>query len=310
MIFISLIAAIAVGAPAGAIEIEWGRVTPGGYSASIRVPGRVVAQEGALSIESARVQGRVTGFLRREGEQVALGEALFAISSPECLSLANEKAVAQSRGLNDLIEAVKRREEQLGLSVADSQCRLLASHDGTLANRQVQLGAAFNVGDPLATILDVSRLTVELDVPERNLRQVHATQRVRVELASSPGETFSTVVENVLPTIDPTTRAGRVRLKPLSLPAGTTLDALAFAEIDTGVKQQAFKVPAAAIVFSQNKQYVVKKTGASSVAVAVDVLGESESVATIRPSGNNELRSGDQIAVRGAIYMFKQLRDG
>ncbi len=310
MIFRYLFTIALAAAPVHAVEVEWARVAAGGYSASLRVPGRIVAQEGALSVESARVQGRVTGFLRREGERVAAGEPLFVISSPECLSLANEKAVAQSRGLSDLIEAAKRREEQMGLSVSESGCRVLASHDGTLASRQVQMGAAFNVGDALVTILDVSRLNVELDVPERNLHQVRAGQRVRVELASAPGEAFVTTVDSVLPMIDAAARTGRARLKPGRLPEGATLDALAFAEVDTGVKQRAFKVPASAIVFSRNKQYVVKKEGAVAVAVPVDVVGESESTAVVRVVGQAELKIGDEIAVKGAIYMLKQVIDG
>lgn len=309
-----MIAAIAASllavVPVRAQEVEWAPVKAGGYAASIRVPGRVVAQEGALSVESARVQGRVTRILRREGERVASGEALFVIASPECASLAEEKRVAEARGLSDLIEAAKRREEQLGLASAAGECRVIASHDGTLTKRQVELGAAFNMGDALATILDIGRLSVELDVPERVLSQVQPGQRVRVELASAPGRTLATAVESILPTIDAATRAGRVRLAAPALPAGTTLDSLAYAEIDTGVKQQAFKVPTAAIVFSRNRQYVVKRAGAATVAVPVDVLGESESAATVRPSGGEPLRLGDRVAVKGALFLLKKLSDG
>lgn len=305
---ISMIALfILIATPSRASEVQWAAVESGGYSASVRVSGRVVAQEGALSVESARVQGRVTKILRREGERVAVGDALFVVSSPECLSLANEKRVAESRGLSDLIEAAVRREEQLGLRVSGPECRLISSHDGTLAKRHVELGAAFNLGDALATILDISKLSIELDVPERNLSHVRPGQHVRAELASALDHTIKAEIDSILPTIDPATRAGRVRLKALALPAGTTMDALAFAEIDIGVKRQAFKVPTAAIVFNRNRQYVLKKSGESAVPVPIDVLSESESVSTIHPAGNETLRLGDQIAVKSAIFLFKTI---
>ena len=159
----------------------------------------------------------------------------------------------------------------------------------------------------MATILDIGRLSVELDVPERNLAQVKPGQHVRVELASAPGRPIVAAVDSILPMIDPATRAGRVRLAAPTLPPGTTLDALAFAEIDTGLKQLAFKVPTSAIVFSRNKQFVIKKTGKSVVAVAIDVLGESQSVATVRPSEGAALGLGDPIAIKGAIYLLKNL---
>ena len=303
------IAAALAAAPARAADVQWGRVTAGGYTSVLKVPGHVIAQEGALSIESARIQGRITKILKREGETLAAGAPLFAVNGPECVSLAQEKAVASGKGLQDLIDAAKRREEQLGLRVSDAECLVLASHAGVLTKRQVELGAAFNVGDALATVLDVDSLGIELDVPERNLSQVKEGEPARVQLAANPEKTLRARVEHLLPTIDATTRSGKARLAPVALPPGTTLDALVFAEIDTGVAQQAFKVPTAALVFSRNKQYVVKRSGKDSVAVPVDVVGESDSVSTVRASDGGALRAGDEVAVKGAIFLLRRLLD-
>lgn len=307
---LALAVLLASAVPARALDVEWASVRPGGYSSSIRVTGHVAAQEGALMVESARVQGRVTKILRREGETVTPGDALFLAAGPECLSLANERRVAETRGLSELIEAVARREEQLSLRVTETDCRFIASHGGTLSKRQVEVGASFNVGDALFTIVDISRLGVELDVPERNLSHLKPGQAVRVELASALGRTILGTVESVLPTIDAATRAGRVRLKAPSLPRGTTLDALAFAEIETGERRQAFKVPAAAIVFNKNRQYVLKKTSKAPIAVPIEVLSETESAATVRPAEGETLKLGDQIAVKGAIFLLQSMKDG
>lgn len=293
-----------------AVEIAWGAVQAGGFSSSIRVPGHVIAKEGALSIESARVQGRITKILRREGEGVSAGEALFSINSPECMSLAQEKEVAEKRGLKDLIEAARHREEQLGISVANGECLFLASHDGTLIKRQLELGAAFNIGDSLAMVLDIANLGIELDIPERNLGQINRGQAVRVQLAANPEVSLKGTVASILPTIDPLTRSGKVRLSDVVLPARSTLDALVFAEIDTARKQQAFKVPTSALVFSRNKQYVIKKTPKATVAVPVDVLNESANESTVRPSEGETLQLGDQVAVKGAIFLLKKLGEG
>ena len=274
------------------------------------MPGHVIAKEGALSIESARIQGRITKILRREGEGVTAGEALFSINSPECMSLAHELEVAEKRGLQDLIEAAKHREEQLSLSVAkNGDCRLIASHGGTLIKRQVELGAAFNIGDSLATVLDIANLGIELDIPERNLSQINRGQSVRVQLAADPEVSLKGAVSSILPTIDPVTRSGKVRLSDVTLPSRSTLDALVFAEIDTGRKQLAFKVPTSALVFSRNKQYVVKKMLKGRAAVPVDILNESASVSIVRPSEGETLRLGDEVAIKGAIFLLKKLGD-
>ena len=147
-------------------EIQWGAVESGRNITVLRVPGKIIPKEGALSVESARLQGRVTNILKREGEAVAVGDPLFRINSAECVSLFEEKRVAEERGLQDLIAGAAARQEQLGLRVDGGQCSILATHASTIVKRQVELGAAFNIGDALATVLDVDlNLNVELDLP-------------------------------------------------------------------------------------------------------------------------------------------------
>ena len=179
---------------------------------SCACPGKVIPKEGALSIESARIQGRVTSILKREGERVETGEPLFLINSAECISLTEEKRVAEERGLQELIAGAKARQEQLGLSVSNDQCRLLATHSGTIVKRQIELGAAFNIGDALATVLDVGNLSVELDLPERDQGFIKSGQQVKIQLPAYPGRFFEGRVERILPSIDPQTRTLKLRL--------------------------------------------------------------------------------------------------
>lgn len=290
-------------------DIQWGAVQPGGFSTELRVPGHVIAREGALGVESARVQGRVTEILKREGEIVDVDELLFTINSPECVSLAQEKDAASSRGLKDLVDAAHRREEQLGLSVEQGVCHIRAAHKGTLTKRQVELGAAFNVGDALATVLDLHRLSVELDVPERSLAQIKVGQSVKVQLASSPEHSLVSRIEHILPTLDPATRSIKARLAPMSLPEGATLDALVFGSVETGVKHQAFKVPTASLVFNKNKQFVIKKTAKDTLPVPVEVIGESENTSTIRSIEPGLLHTGDKVAIKGALFLFRKITE-
>jgi Cu(I)/Ag(I) efflux system membrane fusion protein len=287
-------------------DIEWGPLRPGKLESDLRVPGHVIPQEGALSVESARVSGRITSILKREGEVVSAGDPLFTISSAECISLAEELRVAQSRKLQDLINGSLQREKQLGLSVSGEACQMLATHPGTLIKRQVELGASFNIGDTLATILDVSNLAVELEVSERDLASVQIGQSVAMEVASSPNRVLRSEVSHILPTIDTTTRTSRVRVAPVPLPSGTTLDALVFGRINVGSGQRTYEVPTTALVFSHNRQYVIKKAS-PPVAVRVEVLNETQSTSSILPSGSGALAPGDQIATIGAIYLYNEI---
>lgn len=298
-----LLCLMMVSPAAHAADIQWGPVIAGDNVSLLRVPGKVIPKEGGLSIESARVQGRVTNILKREGEVIRTGDALFSISSAECVSLEEEKRVSEERGLDELVRGTKAREEQLGLRVRRGQCDVLATHGGTIVKRQAEVGAAFNIGDVLATVLDVRSMNVELDLPERDLTFVKPNQKVRIKMPAFPNRTFEARVERILPSIDPLTRTSKVRLAGLHLPEGATMDALVLAEISVSGSEKILKVPTTALVFSRNKQYVMKNVD-KPVPVPVEVISESENVSSVRPWNGDELHANDQIAVKGAIFVF------
>lgn len=291
-------------------DVVWAPLTRVDSGGVTKLTGRIIAGDGGTRVEPARVAGRIVNILRREGEVVKVGTPLFEISSSDCTALAEEKRVAEARGLTDLLEATNRRSEQLGLRLTKGRCLAVATHSGTIVKRQVELGAAFNTGDPLLTILDTRNLIVELDVPERLLTNVREGQKARFSLAAQPGKSFPTEVDRVVPTMDSQTRTTKVRLKGVPLPDRTSLDALAFAEIVGSAESGLLRAPTSAFVFHQNRQYVVKKASPHPLAVPVEIVDENETDASVRATGDVPLREGDEVAVKGAIFLFNEIRNG
>jgi multidrug efflux pump subunit AcrA (membrane-fusion protein) len=288
-------------------EYEWKPIEKSALLSDVNVTGRVIPQDGALNIESARVQGRVLGILRREGESVSEGTPLYSISSVECFSLLEEKRVAASKQLQELVDGVEKREKQLGLKLEGNQCFAVASHAGILTKRNLESGASFNAGDPLANTLDTRRLTIELDIPERDQARVNVHQKVTFQFASNPGETFTAQVLNVVPTIDPTSRTSKARLTPVRLPKNVSLDALVFGEVDTGHHEPILKVPSSALVFFHNQQFVVAGGDAKPAAVPILVISETDNQSAVRPVKEGTLHEGDLIATKGAIFLLRKL---
>jgi Cu(I)/Ag(I) efflux system membrane fusion protein len=288
-------------------DYQWTQVEVAELNSGLKVTGRMIPQDGALNIESARVAGRVLSILKREGERVWPGSPLFAVSSAECFSLLEEKKVASSQGMKELIDGVSKREKQLALSVNADSCKVVSSHSGVLTKRNVESGAAFNPGDPLVTVLDVNRLTAEFDLPERDMAKVKLDQRVRFHLASDPGAAYDTKISNIVPMIDAQSRTTKVRVAPVKIKTATTQDALIFGEIETGSRESIYKVPSAALVFSHDKQFVIKGPKERPAAVEVQVIGESDNFSSIRPVRMKELSEADIVASRGAIFLLKQV---
>jgi Cu(I)/Ag(I) efflux system membrane fusion protein len=298
---------LSLGATLGATDYEWSTVEKGDAFLGLRVTGRVVPQDGALNIESASVPGRILGILRREGETVEKGTPLFSINSAECISLREETRVAQGRKLPDLIEGVQRRGEQLGIQVDGDQCLLLSQYEGIVTKRSVESGSVFNQGDPLVTIVDIRRLGVEMDVAERDLNKLRLGQEVKFRLASDSKTDYTSQIATIVPVIDPATRTSRVRLKSVTLPRQITLDTLVFGEVITGRDQPILKIPSTALVFNRNRQFVIKGDARNPVAVAVQVISESDNTSSVRPVEDGSLKQGDSIVSKGALFLFSKM---
>lgn len=284
---------------------QWSSVTASAQVGSLKLTGRVIPQEDALSVESARVQGRIISILKREGDEVKKGDGLFVINSPECISLMMDKQIASQRGLDDLLQSSFRREKQLGLQAGNS-CRIVSSIAGILINKKIELGSSFNVGDALAIIVNTKKMTIELDVSERDLVRLTIGSKAQISLASNSNEIFSGVVERIVPAIDPATRTGKVRLGQVNLPSTAQVDSLAFAEFSLGSDQHFLSVPTSALVFDKNKQYVIKNNPTQPVIVPIEVIHEGNGQSTVRALDNAQLQVGDQIAIKGALFLFEK----
>ncbi len=285
---------------------QWSQVTTSDQVATLKLTGRVIPKEEALSVESARIQGRIISILKREGDAVKEGDGLFVINSPECISLMMDKQIASQRDLKDLLQSSLRREKQLGLHVGDS-CRILSSISGILINRKIELGSSFNVGDALATIVNTKMMTIELDVSERDLVRLTVGSKAQISLASNPNEIFSGVVERIVPAIDPSTRTGKVRLGQVELPATAQVDSLAFAEFALTGESHFLSVPTSALVFDKNKQYVIKNHETQPIAIPIEVIHEGDGKSTVRPLDITQLQVGDQIATKGALFLYGKI---
>ncbi len=290
-----------------AAEKDWASVGTSENLSGRAVSGRVVPQDGALNIESARVTGRVLSLLRREGEHVSEGTTLYAVSSSECYSLQEERRVANAKNITDLIEGVKKREHQLGLKLDGENCLVIASHEGILIKRNLESGAAFVIGDVLGSILNTKRLTVELDIPEKSQSIVHTGQKVTLHFASNPGQEFKGAIQDVVPTIDPTTRTSKARVTGVSLPAAIGLEALVTAEVYTGGSEKTLTVPTTALVFYRNKRFVIAGDEKTPRPVQIEILSENESLATIRPNSEKALKTGDMVLTKGALFLVRKL---
>lgn len=216
------------------------------------------------SVISAQVAGQVTAVSVRENTAVGSGTSLVAIDPAEYelalqeaqASLRTAEAQYRETTLFDerITDATVRGERQKaaraksGLDRAEvavakaklelSRSRLRAPFAGRVANVKVQPGQWVRPGDELMTIVELSRVKVEVQVLEGQLAFLTPGRSARVHFAAFPDESFVGRIETINPIVDENTRSARVvvsvvnpqgRLLP-GMYARVSLDARRFAD--------------------------------------------------------------------------------
>lgn len=295
---------------------EWRPVENKAAASSLKVTGRVIAGEGALKIESAGFAGRTSNILVKEGDVVKAGSPLLEVSGAECISLVEERRVAASHGLEDMVKAAALRANQLHIKLRgdsyNQDCILISAHAGTVLKRNVEIGSAFNIGDSLVTLVDTGHLSAEFDINERDLAIVRSGQKITFQIAGDATTSNESKIATIIPSIDAVTRVARVRVGSIRF-SRPTLEAQLTGEIQipvtvrpTSVAGDSFEVSPQAVVFAKNRRFVIKGTSEKPVAAEVVVISEDASHVFIQSKKPNDLKTGDNIAVTHAMYLLKR----
>ena len=257
--------------------------------------------------QSANTQGRIISVLKKEGDFVTPGTPIFMVNDAECESLAEEKALAQKNGVQDLIDAANQREKELGVKVVSGQYEIVSLYSGVILQNLVSAGTVYNPGQQLVNILDMRKLTVELDFAEKYVSDLHRGQKATFQLASDSKTSYSSIIDTIVPTIDPNQRTTIVRLRPVALPPDVNLSELVYGIVQTGENQSILKVPSTSLVFNRDKQYVMKGDEKNPIAVEVQVVNETDELSSVRSVNPGELKEGDMVASDGGIYLWAKI---
>jgi multidrug efflux pump subunit AcrA (membrane-fusion protein) len=114
------------------------------------------------------------------------------------------------------VEAAKARMDESRRLVEN--CVVRAPIDGTILTKSADKGAlvspmSFNVAAGICTIADLSKLEVEIDVPERQITRLKPGQDCRLQADADPSREYRGVVDRVMPIADDTKNVVKVRIR-------------------------------------------------------------------------------------------------
>jgi len=179
----------------------------------------------------AEVGGRVSAVKVEPGSVVRAGDELVHLDDEIATSdyrraeakltelqrlLAEAEKLGESRVVSRTqVEAVRAETRQADAEEDATRARLedhtiRAPFDGSVVERFVQVGEAVNVNQPVARMVDTSRLRIVFYVNERDVASFPAGTKFQLRLAAALGKIFDVPVVHVARASDEATRLFRV----------------------------------------------------------------------------------------------------
>jgi Cu(I)/Ag(I) efflux system membrane fusion protein len=191
---------------------------------SIRTVGRIVEDQRRMRDITARVDARVEKLHRNFiGQEVAAGDVVADLYSPDLVSTQDEMLLALKRG--DARGAGAARERLLLWGLTEAQVAgiekegkarqtvpFVSQVAGVIATLDAHQGHWLKAGDHLMEIVDLGAVWLYADIYEFEIPFVHMGQKVTISAPAFPDASFEGAVSYRHPFVDEKTRTQRIRV--------------------------------------------------------------------------------------------------
>lgn len=191
----------------------------------IRLFGKIEPDQRQQQSQSAYVGGRIERLcINAVGDNVAKGQTLAVIYSPELYTAEQELVSALATSQQVLIDAATEKlrllnipqsqiDEVISTRKASPYVQLKANTSGTVVKKMVEQGDYVRQGQSLLQIANLSRVWAIFQAYENDLPFIHRGQQVQFTAEALPGETFTGRVTFVDPVLNGQTRTVGVRVE-------------------------------------------------------------------------------------------------
>lgn len=207
------------------IGVRTGRASYQAISTEINTVGYVDYDQDQLVHIHARMAGWIEKlYVTVEGAPVQAGQPLYDLYSPELVAAQEELLLAVSRSNVTLIEGAEQRLQALQVPQqtidqiknegrAQQFITFRSPSTGFVDNLNIRDGFYVTPANTLMSVGSLDQVWVEAEVFERQSGLVEVGQPVSMQLDYLPGRSWNGQVDYLYPTLDPTTRTARVRLR-------------------------------------------------------------------------------------------------
>lgn len=311
---------MAISMSSTAMQLAQVQTTVVGYEnaeKSIRLSGKVQADERLLFTQSSHIPGRIEKLtVNFTGDFISKGQVIAYVYSPALVTAQEE--LFEARKIQEthpaLFSASKERlknwklsdkqiEQILASGKAKDQFPVLANVSGYVTKKMVNLGDYIDQGQAIYEIVDLSKVWVLFDIYESDMSWIKKGASVSYTVQSIPGKTFKGSISYIDPVIDPKTRVAKARIETLNRDLALKPEMFVSGTVEAKVKSSntSITVPKTAVMWTGKRSlvYVMYNTAQSvSFRMREVTLGPELGESYVIESG---LNPGEEIAVNGTF---------
>ncbi len=263
------------------------------------------------AVLTTKTSGNVD-FLVQAGDKVKKGDVLATIQNPQLPrnvelaqrtleitkkqldrseSLEKTKTIAKESLENKNVELFKAEKALSDAKTALENAQFIAPFDGVVGVFRAQEGAHLNVGDPLVSIYQPGNLVINVDIPERFVKDLSLDHKVIID-----GKTFP--FSGIQRMIDPETH-----MAPAYVNFGCencVIGSNVIVELILNESEKAITLPFEAVNFEGDKPsvYIVKDDKADKQVVELGMREKD------RVEIKSSLNEGDLVVVKGITRLY------
>ncbi len=238
--------------------------------------------------EAARAESLVAA------AKVAESESSFRLVKDGPRKEQIDQAAARVDMQQQIIEGLLDRKEKYTLK---------SPFAGYVSMEMTEIGAWVSQGDPVAQIVEIDPVEIEVYVPESSIQFVEPGKSVSISVEAASGNDFQGTIEQIVPLADGRARTFPVRIRVKNPMVGSRHQLLpgmlARVKLPSSELETRLMVPLDAIRLGGQSPTLYKIVDNKAVLVPVSIGPELGTGVAVAPLQQGQLAVGDHVAIRG-----------
>lgn len=186
--------------------------------------------------------------------------------------------------------------------------------NGVVTKKFLSVGSLVTQNTPIATVTNVNNPQIMLNIPENQIENIKIGQKIDIKTSNDSKNIYKAKVVEIYPTIDDTSRLGKVRAEML-LKNNLKLGMNIIGNIYTIEKNNTIVIPTDAIIKDKNEIFVYtavdNKAVKKNIVLGIEEPDTTEVISGIKPedkvvlSGNTFLKPGTVMEIKTGIKQEK-----